>query len=299
MSIVPNSIVTPRSTGLAVVLVSTLLWSLVGLFVRMADADLWSIIVWRSVFAALALGPFWLLATGNKAEALRATFSKPGMITIGLAVSGNIAYIAAVQLTSVATVMTVYATLPFITAALGFLLLAEPLNRRFGAAAALATLGIVITSGAAMAMSDAAGIAVSLVMTLSWAGLLVQAKKHPALDLTLISVLSALGAALVALPLLPAGLPSLHMLWVCALLGVLTSGLANVLTLMGGRHIRSGETGLLLLLDVVLSPLWVWLAFDERVDPATLFGGALVVIAVAGYLFADMMPRRAVRCPAP
>lgn len=299
MSIVPNSIVTPRSTGLAVVLLSTLLWSLVGLFVRMADTDLWSIILWRSVFAALALGPFWLFATGNKAGALRATFSKPGMVTVGFAVSGNIAYIAAVQLTSVATVMTVYATLPFITAALGFLLLAEPLSRRFGAAAALAMLGILITSGAAMSMSDAAGIAVSLVMTLSWAGLLVQAKKHPALDLTLISLLSALGAAFIALPLQPAGLPALNALWVCALLGVLTSGLANVLTLMGGRHIRSGETGLLMLLDVVLSPLWVWVAFDERVGPATLFGGALVVIAVAGYLFADMMPRRAVRCPAP
>ncbi len=280
-------LMTTRSAGLAVVLVSTLLWSLVALFVRMAELDAWSIILWRSLFAVLALGPFWLLATRDKAQALRATCSMAGLVTVGLAVAGNLTYIAALQLTSVATVMTVYATLPFATAALGLLVLHEPLSRRFGAAALLASVGIAITAGAAMSMGDAAGIAVSALMTLSWAGLLVQAKRHPGLDMTLISLVSALGAALVALPMVSGGLPPLHALWVCALLGVLTSGLANVLTLLGGRHIRSGETGLLLLLDVALSPLWVWLVFDERVGPPALFGGALVVIAVAGYLFAD------------
>lgn len=292
------SIISPRSAGLVVVLVSTVLWSLVALFVRMADIDSWSIVLWRSVFAALALGPFWLLATRGKAKALRTTFSKAGLVTVGVAVAGNITYIGALQLTSVATVMTIYAALPFVTGALGFLLLREKLTRRFGVAAALASLGIAITAGAAMTAGDAAGIVVSLLMTLSWAGLLVQAKRYPELDLTLISLVSAVGAALIALPLVPAGLPPLHALWVCALLGALTSGLANVMTLMGGRHIGSGEAGLLMLLDVALSPLWVWLAFDERVGAPALFGGALVVAAVAGYLIADT-PRRAATCPAP
>lgn len=292
MSIVPR-----RSTGLVLVLVATLLWSLVALFVRMADLDSWSIVLWRSLFAVLALGPFWLVSSRDKANALRATFSKAGLLTVGFAVAGNISYVAALQLTSVATVMIIYAALPFITAAMGFFLLHEPLSRRFGAAAALATLGIAITAGAAMSAADAAGIAVSFLMTLSWAGLLVQAKKHPTLDLTLISLVSVVGAGLIALPLAPAGLPPLHALWACALMGVLTCGLANVMTLMGGRHIRSGETGLLMLLDVALSPLWVWLAFDERVGTPALFGGALVVTAVAGYLIADA-PRRTASCPA-
>lgn len=291
------SIMRTRSAGLVVVLVATLLWSSVGLLVRMAELDAWSIVLWRSLFAALALAPFWLIAGRNKAESVRATFSKAGLLTVGLAIAGNVSYIGALQLTSVATVMTIYAALPFVTAAMGLVALREPLTRRFGAAAALATTGIVITAGAAISATEIAGIAVSLFMTASWAGLLVQAKKHPALDLTLVSLVSAVGAALIALPLAPAGPPSMDSLLICALLGVLTSGLANVLTLMGGRSIRSGETGLLMLLDVVLSPLWVWLAFDEQVGGAALLGGALVVAAVAAYLVADV-PRRTARCPA-
>jgi drug/metabolite transporter (DMT)-like permease len=293
-----SSVLTPRAYGLAVVLFSTLLWSLVGLFVRMADLDAWTIILWRSVFAAMALAPFWLLATRDRAQALRLMAGQSGLVAIALAVVGNVGYIAALQLTSVATVMTVYATLPFVTGLLGLWLLREKLSRRFGAAALVAAIGIAITAGAALSAGDAAGMVVAALMTLSWGGLVVQAKKHPGLDLTLISLISALIAAVIALPLAAPGLPSATSLWACALLGVLTSGLANVLTLMGGRHIRSGETGLLLLLDVALSPLWVWLAYDERVGPPALFGGALVVIAVAGYLFADAR-RRPVVCPAP
>jgi drug/metabolite transporter (DMT)-like permease len=34
------------------------------------------------------------------------------------------------------------------------------------------------------------------------------------------------------------------------------------------------------LLEVVLGPLWVWLAYDETPSTATLVGGAVVVAAV-------------------
>lgn len=291
MSMAPS-----RAGGLAIVLVATLLWSSVGLFVRMAALDAWSVVLWRGVFAILALAPFWLIATRNKTAALRRTLSKAGLVAVVLAVIGNIGTIGSLSLTSVATVMTVYATLPFITAAIAFFALGEPMDWRFGAAAALATAGIAITAGAAISVHDLGGIAVALIMTASWAGLLVQTKKHPSLDLTLISLLSALAGALVALPMVPFSLPAPQGFLACALLGVLTSGLANVLTLVGGRSIRSGEAGFLLLLDVVLGPLWVWLAFGEEVGLSVLLGGALVVAAVAGYLISGTS-RRIADCP--
>lgn len=304
------SIVRTRIAGLAVVFVATLLWSTVGLFVRLSGLDSWSIVLWRSLFGALALAPLWLAATRHRAPALRLAFSGPGLIAIGFAVAGNVTYIAALNLTSVATVMTVYAALPFVTGGLGFLLLGEALSRRFAVAALVAGTGIIVTAGAALSgagpagtgATNLAGIAMAVLMTVSWGGLLVQAKRYPALDLTLISLVSALGAVVVSLPMVPAGLsgpvPPPAALVACALLGVLTCGLANVLTLMGGRYIRAGETGLLLLLDVVLAPLWVWLAFGEALTTPELLGGALVVAAVAGYL---TVPTRRVtaRCPAP
>lgn len=286
------SILHTRAGGFALLLVGTVLWSTVGYFVRLAGLDSWSVVLWRSLFAALALLPFWLLTGRNRRMALRRVFTPLGLFAVFLGVAGNVTYIAALQLTSVATVMTVGAVMPFVAAALAFLAMREPLTRRFAGAAGVASVGVVITAGAALTPDDLAGIVMTLVMVLCWSGVMVLVRKHQGFDLTLVSLISALAAALVALPMVPAGLPSGDALMACAMLGLLTTGLANVLTLMGGRFIRSGEAGLLMLLDVVLSPLWVWLAFGEKVGPAEMVGGALVIVAVGFYLVSET-PRRA------
>lgn len=287
------SLLHSRAGGFALVLVGTVLWSTVGYFVRLAGLDSWSVVLWRSLFAALALLPFWLLTGRDRGAALRRVFSPLGLFVVLLGVGGNVTYIAALQLTTVATVMTVGAVMPFVAAALAYLAMREPLTRRFTGAAALASLGVVITAGAGMTPADMAGIGMTLLMVLCWSGVMVLVRKHQGFDLTLVSLVSALAAALVVLPMVPAGLPSRDALMACAMLGLLTTALANVLTLMGGRFIRSGEAGLLMLLDVVLSPLWVWLAFGEKVGPAELIGGALVIIAVGVYLVSEK-PRRAI-----
>lgn len=288
-----RSILHSRAGGFALLLVGTVLWSTVGYFVRLANLDSWSVVLWRSLFAALALLPFWLLTGRDRGAALRRVFSPLGLFAVLLGVGGNVTYIAALQLTTVATVMTVGAVMPFVAAALAYLAMREPLTRRFAGAAALAGVGVVITAGAGMSATDMAGIGMTLLMVLCWSGVMVLVRKHQGFDLTLVSLVSAVAAALVALPMVPAGLPSSDALMACAMLGLLTTALANVLTLMGGRFIRSGEAGLLMLLDVVLSPLWVWLAFGERVGPAELIGGALVIVAVGFYLVTDK-PRQAV-----
>jgi drug/metabolite transporter (DMT)-like permease len=38
--------------------------------------------------------------------------------------------------------------------------------------------------------------------------------------------------------------------------------------------------GLITLLEVVLGPVWVWLALDERPSTLTLVGGAIVIVGI-------------------
>ena len=84
-------------------------------------------------------------------------------------------------------------------------------------------------------------------------------------------------------------MPDQIQLVVLAGFGVTTTALAYLLFLTGGRHVPSGEAGLLGLLDVVLGPLWVWLAFSERPSNAALLGGGIVIAAVVWYLSAELL----------
>jgi drug/metabolite transporter (DMT)-like permease len=67
--------------------------------------------------------------------------------------------------------------------------------------------------------------------------------------------------------------------WLAAL-GIGQIGLGFVLFAAGARLIPAAQAGLITLLEVVLGPLWVWLAEDERPSTLTLVGGMVVIAAI-------------------
>jgi drug/metabolite transporter (DMT)-like permease len=72
-----------------------------------------------------------------------------------------------------------------------------------------------------------------------------------------------------------------HDLLVLVALGAGQMGLGLAFLTAGARLIPAAEVALITMLELVLGPLWVWLAFAERPSATTLAGGAVVIAAVA------------------
>ncbi|WP_334175396.1 DMT family transporter [Pseudoxanthobacter sp.] len=273
-----------RRLGIALVLGSALLWSTAGIFIRMAGLDIWSVVGWRSLFSAAVLGGFVLVRNRLEGGGAVRSFGWPGLVATGLAAFGGVAYVAALTWTTVANVMAVYATLPFLAAAFAFLLMGERTSLRCIAAGVIAFAGISVMAGAAVGPRDLLGIVTAFFMTASFALVLVIARRYPAIDSTRITALAAATCALVALPFMSLTLPQPHQLLACALYGVVSTGISYIMVMIGGRMIGSGEAGFLSLIDVVLGPVWVWLLFNETISRSGLAGGFIVLVAVVFYL---------------
>ena len=67
-----------------------------------------------------------------------------------------------------------------------------------------------------------------------------------------------------------------------------------MLFLEGAKFIPSAEAGLISLLDVVLGPIWVFVALGENPGPATILGGALVLAAAIWRIAPELRPQRAI-----
>jgi drug/metabolite transporter (DMT)-like permease len=63
-------------------------------------------------------------------------------------------------------------------------------------------------------------------------------------------------------------------------LGVGQIGLGLIFLTLGARLIPAAEVALITLLEIVLGPLWVWIALSEQPSATTLAGGAVVLAAV-------------------
>lgn len=273
-----------RTYGILLVTMSAILWSTAGPFVRMANLESWTLIGWRSLFAFLTL--LAAAAYEHRKDLGRAVagIGPPGAVAAAISVLSSIAYIFALNLTTVANVMIVYAVLPFIAALVSYFWIGERVTLRLLGAGLAAFAGIAIMAGAAASSKDILGIIAAFIMTATFATQIVHTKVHPNLDMTLALALAAGACGLVAVPFMEPGIPAPAALLACALYGGLTSGIAYVLALNGGRYITAGESGFIQMLDVVLGPLLVWVFFTEQPGSTVLIGGAIVLISVMWYL---------------
>jgi len=281
-----------RQRGILMVAASAVLWSTAGLFVRMATLDTATLVMWRSLFAAIALGGLAIARRGPAALTGVVRSGPIGALFVGTSVVSSTAYVLSLRLTTVANVMTVYAVLPFVATAIGFVWIGERVSRRFLIAGGLAAAGITAMAGASAGAGDLLGIAAAFTMTIGFAIQLVAIKRHGQVDVVALNACAAITCVPLMLPFAHLFLPSPTQLIACALYGTMTTGMAYVLALEGGRRVSPGEAGFISMLDVVLGPLWVWLAFSEAPGIAVLIGASVVLGSVVWYL-ATLPPQEA------
>ncbi|MET0747718.1 MAG: DMT family transporter [Rhizobium sp.] len=277
----------PRTYGLVLVTVATVMWSSAGLFVRMLDLDVWTTLGWRSVFGGLTLVIISLFGRRAKAPTAATPYGLYALLGLFSALS-MFGYVASLKLTTVANVLSIYAIVPFVAAGFAYLLIGERIERRVLTASCVAFVGVLIVAGFALRLTDLAGNGLALLMTLTFSYLLVMARKHPSLRLAPVNAIGSGLCVLLCLPLMSHAMPDLGELGILAVFGSTTSGIAYLLYMTGGRYIPSGEAGLIGLMDVVLGPLWVWLAFSEWPGNSTIVGAGLILLAVFWYLWSGL-----------
>jgi len=150
-------------------------------------------------------------------------------------------------------------------------------------AMAAATAGIAVMFQDALGSGNLAGSLIALVVPLAAAVNTVAVKiGRGRVDLVPALLVGGALSALLALPLAAPFTASGRDLALFGALALFQLALPCVLLVrIVLPRLSAAEIGLLSLLEVVLGPLWVWLAYGEHPGPAALGGGAVVLAALA------------------
>jgi drug/metabolite transporter (DMT)-like permease len=265
--------------GQVYVALAAVAWSSAGLLQRQLSLDVATQVAGRAVFAALALLLFVAVAErGRVVQACRSV----GLAGVGFAACLAVAsgsFIAALNHTTVARVLFVQAASPVLAALLARVLLGEPVTRRTALALTVALAGVAVMLGAP-GDGDALGDGLAVVMAFAFALALVIARHRSDVSMAPATCLSQLLLLVAFAPFAtPSEIGGGDLGWL-ALLGGGQIGLGLALLTIGARLIPAAQVGLITLLEVVLGPIWVWIAMSEKPDTATLVGGAIVVVAI-------------------
>lgn len=269
--------------GLLLIMGATIAWSLAGLFTRLVTLDPWTMLAWRGVFGGLGMGVMTLaIRRGGTIDDLR-NLGWPGWGFALLSALGMVFYLTSLRTTTVAHNAVIYATIPFLAAALGFFALGERPTIVSILASAAAVVGVAVMVGFG-AEGGLVGNLLAFAMTICMSCMMIIARRWPGMPVLLSACLSALISAVVAWPLgHPLSITG-HELMVMAAFGLVNSALGLGLFTLGARHLPAMETALVTALDAPLAPLWVWIAFNEKPSPATIIGGLIVLGSVMTYI---------------
>lgn len=266
--------------GRLYVALAALAWSSAGLVQRNLTVDPLTQVVGRAVFACL--GIFVFVAATERAGTWRA-FRSMGRVELAFAVSiavSSATFILALNVTTVANVLVLQAAAPLLAAALGWAFVGEPVAAPVWLATLVALVGVAVMVGGPGAGGAAEGFVLAGIMSISFAASIALARRRSDLSMAPASCLAQLLLVVCILPLAHPAQVGPHDLVLLAALGFGQIGLGLIFLTLGARLIPAVEVGLLSLLEVVLGPLWVWLARSETPAPATLVGGAVIIAAV-------------------
>ncbi|MGE3871476.1 MAG: DMT family transporter [Parvibaculaceae bacterium] len=282
-----------RYLGWVLVSFSAVAWSTAGFFTRLIDEDVWTILFWRGFFGGLAFLAMIAVHRRGRVISAYAGLGGWGLLLAAVSGAGMIAFIGSLMLTTVADVYVIYATVPFVTAGVAWLVLRERVSWSVLAASVLALLGVVVMLAGSSYGGGLLGQLVAFIMTLTMALMAVILRWKRDIEVLPALGLSAWIAAFVAFWFCDPLAVSAFDLAMLALFGVTQSALGLVLFGLGSRMIPAAEATLLTALDVPLAPLWVWLAFGEEPGLHTMAGGSIVLLAVAGHIWHEMRKDRA------
>jgi drug/metabolite transporter (DMT)-like permease len=203
----------------------------------------------------------------------------PGVAVAAFTAVASGSFIVALNHASVASVLFMQALAPLVAALIALVALRESVGLRTVSAMVVALAGVGLMVGGPGG-ARGLGLGLSIVMTLAFA-LSVVITRHqrdismgPAVCLSQVFVLIAFA------PFAAPGSIDLRDLGLLVALGIGQMGLGLAFLTIGARLIPAAEIALITLLEVVLGPLWVWLALSERPANATLLGGVVVIGAV-------------------
>lgn len=274
--------------GTLLLTASAVAYSSAGFYTRLIPVDAWTLLFWRGLFGGLFLAVVvGVQERGRFVQSFRA-IGRDGLLIAICSALATICFLTAMRLTSVADVMVIDAAIPFVTAAIAWVVLGERESARTLAATVAAFAGMAVMAGPAMLDGRIVGDLLAFAMAALMALVIVLIRRQRDINMVPAVCASALLCAVLVLPFAsPLGV-TLAELGLLVLFGVTQFGLGLLLLAFGTPLVSATRGALIGVLQTPLATLWVWLAFAEQPAVLTLIGGAIVLAAVV----ADMAHSR-------
>ncbi len=284
----------PEATfrGHLLVFLAAVLWSTSGFFAKAPDFVPWdgvSLAFWRAVFACVILFPMVRQITWNRR-----------MIPMILCfVTMNYFFLSAMKLTEASNAIWLQNTSPIWVLLVNVFWLRESVTRLDWWMVGCGATGIAIILSFELGNAAPVGVVFGVISALSYSGVVLSLRGLRDADPAWLASLNHLATVIVLAPFAihAQAWPEGRQWVLLALFGSIQMGLPYVLFAKGLKYIPSHEASGITLLEPILTPLWVFIAWSTHPSYQarrwwTLVGGAFILVGLGSRYLLPLRDRR-------
>ena len=278
--------------GIFLALLGALILTPDTLLMRLSELSGGQMVAWRatqagSIFFIIGLCPFILSRSGVKPKIWRKSFV--ALVFVQMANVFCFAY--GIYLAPVAIVLIAVATVPVFSIILGAVVLKEAVDMRTWAIVIIVFFGVTlsvigdINSYDIFNLSSILGGLCGLVVAFSLACNFVIIRKDKEVAFPLALGTGGILCGLLAFYFWPSASEiNLKSMFYISITGLLILPLSFILLSRASRMTPASNVSIIMLLETILGPLWVWTFTNESPKFLTIIGGTIVILALT-YFF--------------
>lgn len=263
--------------GRLLILLTGILWSLAGVFIKSLELHPLTIVFYRSLFASLFF--FLFVRRGGW------SVSVPLLVSAVSYTAAISAFVWANKLTTAANAIVLQYTAPIFIFLFVRLIFREAISRPDLITLLFGMAGVSAIFAGSAGQPDSAGVMVAILSGFLFAIYMTNLRFLKEISPAYLTWVNNLACWLALLPLVWGELSlSAREVLVLAVMGVVQLGIPYFLFSKGLEAISLQEASLIVLIEPVLNPLWVALLFGEVPSPATFVGGGMILVSL-GYRY--------------
>ena len=268
---------TNNAKGLALTSLGVFIMSLESLFIKFTTISPFLFSFYIGIFMFISMISTFLFK--EKAVLKKALNTNLLMLIVCAILMGtsNIFFITAVKTTTVANVVIIFSTAALFSALFAYLFYREKITKNIIVASFFMFVGLFIIFNDKLEIGSIEGNIYALLCTAFFATSYVILSRYKEMDRFILTAFSGLALSMIAFFFCDDLSIDFKTLAVVMIMGLLISPISRVFLGNGAKYISASEVSLLMIIETIMAPVWVWIFLNEVPSSYTFIGGSIIV----------------------
>jgi drug/metabolite transporter (DMT)-like permease len=272
---------TNSAKGLALTSLGVFIMSLESLFIKFTTISPFLFSFYIGIFMFISMFTSFIL---NKKEYIKKALSTSPflMLIICAFLMGlsNIFFITAVKTTTVANVVIIFSTAALFSALFAYLFFKEKITKNIVISSFFIFIGLFIIFNDNLEIGSVEGNIYALLCTALFSISFVLLSKYKEMDRTILTAFAGLALSILAIFFCDELVIDFRTLIILMIMGLLISPISRLLLGNGAKYISASEVSLLMIIETIMAPIWVWIFLNEIPSSYTFIGGSIIIVTL-------------------